>query len=115
MAPALVDAFKSMSIPPHSRAPFQPLVDLIRHGRNHNTVPKSTPEAPHPDSDARGLRQQNPPLATPPEAKHAAEPILKEERRQKSHMPVYKGLEGYELTDKMGESVSLPRFVCGPH
>ena len=111
MAPALVDAFKSMSVPHQHRAPFQPLVDLIRHGRNHNNVPKAS--TPLPDSDsARGLRQQNPlPLVTPPEAKHAAELIVKEERRQQSNMPVYKGLEAYELTDKMGESVSLCLFV----
>lgn len=111
MAPALMDAFKSMSFARLTSAPLQPFVDLIRHGRNakgHHHEEHQQPEPPA--HDARGLRQQELPTVapmSPPETKQAAEFIVKEERRQKSQMPFYEGLEAYELTDKMGELVSL--------
>lgn len=105
--PPLVDAFKSMSYahPNFMNGADPSLIDLIRHGKHHNHAndPKNQSLDPH------GLRQQptqhqpSPVQSSPP--REAAELIVQEERRQKSIMPTYKGLEAYELTDKMGELV----------
>jgi hypothetical protein len=105
--PPLVDAFKSMSFahPYCMNAAHTSPLDLIRHGKHHNHANVDDPKNQTPDT--RGLRQPPSPAkatsTTPP--REAAELIVQEERRQKSIMPIYKGLEAYELTDKMGELV----------
>ncbi|KAF9557253.1 Pkinase-domain-containing protein [Agrocybe pediades] len=96
MPPGVIHAFKS----------------LIRHGKHHPEAAKHEREAPV-DDNSRGLRQQNqapvvqqqpqePPLKTPP-AREVAEQIVEEERKEKSKMPAYKGLEAYRLDEKMGD------------
>ena len=94
----VVEAFKSnplyspkFLIHSHHRS-----IDLIRHGKHH---------------DHHGLRHDTPPTAPPPAksppAREVAEIIVKEERKERSKMPTYQGLEQFKLTDKMGESVIL--------
>ncbi|KAF8974413.1 kinase-like domain-containing protein [Flammula alnicola] len=93
---SVVDAFKN----------------LIRHGKHHNHN-RQPPQESKPDNnpdDSRGLRQQQPVIHPPqpsvsksPPAREAAELIVEEERRHKTKMPVYKGLENYTLSDKMGD------------
>lgn len=73
------------------------------------TAPKSTPKP-------------EPPIASPPVNdaemqpvhREAAEQIVKEERQAKDRMPSYKGLENFQLMEKMGEYVPLaPGMTCG--
>ncbi|PPQ77330.1 hypothetical protein CVT25_010912 [Psilocybe cyanescens] len=101
MPPGVIHAFKS----------------LIRHGKHHAEVAKheQSPAPPQAEDTAnsRGLRhsvqnepsrqpEQAPPAITPP-AREVAEQIVDEERKAKSKMPTYKGLEGFKLEDKMGD------------
>lgn len=95
MPPGVVDAFKSTSIIILYSLFLIFLLDLIRHGRHHhrNTAPVNS----------RDLRQQPPQNTHTPAA--AAQIIVEEERKERSTMPTYKGLEHFKLEDKMGECV----------
>ncbi|KAJ7591248.1 kinase-like domain-containing protein [Mycena floridula] len=72
--------------------------NLIRHGKHHRN--DNDPLSP-------SSAQPSPPPTVEPEmqpvARDAAEQIVKEEREAKSQLPVYKGLEGFELVEKMGD------------
>jgi len=91
------------------------LPGLIRHGKHHPEVAKHEKDAS--EDPSRGLRQQiqapaphqhkGEPLKSPP-AKEVAEQIVEEERKEKSKMPSYKGLEAFRLEEKMGEFVLFP-------
>lgn len=48
-----------------------------------------------------------------PAYKKEAEEMVQEEKRSREKMPVYVGLEGFHLVEKMGESV-LPLFFSFP-
>ena len=70
-------------------------IDFIRHGKHHHNR-HSAPE------NTRDLRQQpqNTVTHTP-----AAARVVDEERKVKSPMPTYQGLENFKLEIKMGECV----------
>lgn len=125
---AVVDAFKSKPPLITMHNPLQPYVDLIRYGKHHghvnkndapSTLPDDSPPPKHkqPAASAPDVSKRAP---SPPPPKQEAEPvpahaeaaqfIVEEERKQKSKMPIYKGLEDYEILDKMGESVPSPFF-----
>ncbi|KAJ2916519.1 hypothetical protein MD484_g3931, partial [Candolleomyces efflorescens] len=92
--------------------------NLIRHGRHHNHV---RADQPHPDSEHQAhahnqaaqpsehrnaaTAEQPPqvPAKAPPSRGEAAEIIVNQEREAKNKMPIYKGLENYELVEKMGD------------
>jgi serine/threonine-protein kinase RCK2 len=44
-------------------------------------------------------------VRTPEERKAAAEAIVSQEREAKSKLPVFKGMENFQLQEKMGEYV----------
>ncbi|KAF7301412.1 Protein kinase domain-containing protein [Mycena indigotica] len=67
--------------------------NLLRHGKHHNHAAPKQEAAP-------------PPATTPIEekmAREAAEQIVKQEREQKSQLPSYKGLENFQIVEKMGD------------
>ena len=74
------------------------LIDFIRHGKQ-NRQHQNRHSSP---DNTRDLRQppQNTVTHTP-----AAARIVDEERKEKSTMPTYKGLENFKLEIKMGECV----------
>jgi serine/threonine-protein kinase RCK2 len=71
------------------------LTDLIRYGKHH----QNRHSAP---ANTRDLPPQNTVAHTPAAA---AARIVDEERKEKSTMPTFKGLEHFKLEDKMGECV----------
>ncbi|KIK65430.1 hypothetical protein GYMLUDRAFT_38887 [Collybiopsis luxurians FD-317 M1] len=83
--------------------------NLIRHGKHHNAQHR---DESHP-SDQSPTRNQHVQQAQPspkqvekdslPAHREAAEQIVKEEREAKAQMPVYKGLENFQLLEKMGD------------
>lgn len=74
--------------------PIRGFLDLIRHGKpNHNNDRQPYHE------------HQAPPQPIIPPPPQEALLIVEEERRTSLKMPVYAGLESYQLLDKMGESV----------
>jgi hypothetical protein len=109
---------------------LSPIVDLIRHGKNHIHVrqdefPASQPSAA-PATDARSQperrqqaeaqtqsqpKQQQPSKAQSANTKqsqqytHEVEKIVREEREAMEKMPTYKGLERFKLIEKKGECV----------
>ncbi|PPQ65216.1 hypothetical protein CVT26_000193 [Gymnopilus dilepis] len=79
MPPGVIHAFKS----------------LIRHGKQH---------PPHEDpSSSRGLRHDRDNIPPPQNRQQVAEQIVDEERKAKSKMTTYKGLENFRLDEKMGD------------
>lgn len=120
----VIDTFKSMSPSSshnlRSRFPvLSSVIDLIRHGKNHNHVrndnskqPRSSLNDPqhHPDSREQQHAQAQPDPITnsaPLKSPEVAEIIVNEEREARVKMPVYKGLENFKLLEKMGEYVYL--------
>ncbi len=107
---------------------YPPILDLIRHGKNHIHVrqddfPNSQPLAA-PPSDARSQperrqqaepqpqsqpKQQQAHKTQPTAAKQSqhitreVEKIVREEREAMEKMPAYIGLERYQLIEKKGE------------
>lgn len=100
---------------------LQPYVDLIRYGKHHNHVNKNDAQSTLPD-DSHPPKNRQPAVSapdvqkrapTPPPPKQEVQPapvhaeaaqyIVEEERKLKSQMPIYAGLEDYEILDKMGE------------
>ena len=82
-------------------------LDLIRHGKHHNHAKhekgKSSGDQDHsPWHSAVTQAPAHLDLASP-NAHQAAAIIVDEERDAQSRMPVYRGLENFKLTDKMGE------------
>lgn len=106
-----------------SRVSFFPVVtlltnvlpDLIRHGKNHHQTAKQHHHAPQDTHQPQQLQQVT---VQPVSKRHhdptlplyakEAELIVQEEREAKSKLPLHKGLERFQLIDKMGESV--PHF-----
>jgi len=93
--------------------------DLIRHGKHHHHHARhdnNTPPDTHSDdSTSRGPTHQQEqsipdhsdptPVAAPLDNREAAEIIVNEEREAKNKMPDHKGLENFNLVEKMGELV----------
>lgn len=100
--------------------------DLIRHGKNHSArqhddaAPYAQPHYQPTAATAQQQRQRDAAAHQPqPQQQHhqqhhqqpkdtnkfkeEIETIVKEEREAKGKMPTYKGLENYQLLDKMGE------------
>lgn len=92
---SVVEALKSMLLLFSYTLRLIFLVDLIRHGKQHH----NRHSAP---ANSRDLREQPRNTHTPASA---AKIVVDEERKEKSIMPTYKGLEHYKLKDKMGECV----------
>ncbi|TFY50301.1 hypothetical protein EVJ58_g11104, partial [Rhodofomes roseus] len=105
-----------------SRSHPRSLTDLIRHGKNHRQHDDAAPYAqPHyQPAAAQPQRQRDAAVAQPqqqqqhqqqaqrqhkdnPKFKEQIESIVQEEREAKGRMPTYKGLENYQLLDKMGD------------
>ncbi|KAM6495720.1 Protein kinase-like domain containing protein [Amanita muscaria] len=63
-------------------------LDLIRHGKNHNSNP---------------LLQQGSAQPQQTTSKEAAEMLVNEEKESRNKMPSYSGLEHYRLLEKMGD------------
>ncbi|CAK5263088.1 unnamed protein product [Mycena citricolor] len=68
--------------------------NLLRHGKNHNHVQREQQPAP-PQADT--------PPADDAMSREAAEQIVKQERELKEQMPSYKGLENFQIVEKMGD------------
>ena len=105
------------------------LTDLIRHGKNHSArqhddaAPYAQPHHQPPATTTQQQRQRDAAAHQPQQQqqphqqhhqqhhqpkdtakfKEEIETIVKEEREAKGRMPTYKGLENYQLLDKMGE------------
>ncbi len=90
------------------------LVDLIRHGKHHHHHQARNDETPAPvqrtpaqheqqnkAAEKRHIEKENPEVAH----REAAQIIVQEEREARAQMPTYKGLENFQLIEKMGESV----------
>lgn len=108
---------------------LQNLLDLIRHGKQHHNAPKPAPDSPLSPTSASSRKNvpasaavaspksapESPPKsaappprdaeAPPPDHREAAEQIVKDEREAKDRMPTHKGLENFQLLEKMGECV----------
>lgn len=109
---------------------LSPITDLIRHGKNHVHVHARQEEFPvsqpsvAPITDARSQperrhqaeaqiqsqpKQQQPIKAQPAATKQSqqytreVEKIVREEREAMETMPIYKGLERFNLIEKKGE------------
>ena len=129
---AVVDAFKSLPFsvsPLIPRGPYcPPILDLIRHGKNHiharqdEFSSSQSPSAPTTDARSQPERrqhvdaqpqsqpkQQQPNKAQPANAKQSqqitreVEKIVREEREASEKLPVYKALERFKLVEKKGE------------
>jgi hypothetical protein len=102
---------------------LSPILDLIRHGKNHIHVRQDEPSAA-PPTDARSQpeRRQQAEVQPQPQPKHQqpnkaqpattkqsqqytreVEKIVREEREAMDKMPTYKGLERFKLIEKKGE------------
>ncbi|RXW25775.1 hypothetical protein EST38_g101 [Candolleomyces aberdarensis] len=92
--------------------------NLIRHGRHHNHARADNPPSSDSEHQAHAHNQAAQPSehrnaatadhtpqasAKAPPPREAAEIIVNEEREAKNKMPTYKGLENYELVEKMGD------------
>ncbi|KAJ9127364.1 MAPK-activated protein kinase Srk1 [Naganishia onofrii] len=125
----VMDAFKNLirhgknAQPSPSQQTTQPATSTnssSRHGQS--SVPKNTQaSAPSQNQAAGSMHNSYPPavgvpakgLAVEPQQTNApmispdyqreAEQIVREEREQKERMPQYKGLEGFQLVEKMGD------------
>ncbi|KAK0498485.1 kinase-like domain-containing protein [Armillaria luteobubalina] len=81
------------------------LVDLIRHGKHHHHNQPRNDETPAPHEppnkvpEKRHMEKENAEVAH----REAAQIIVKEEREAKAQMPTYKGLENFQLIEKMGD------------
>jgi serine/threonine-protein kinase RCK2 len=106
---------------------YPPILDLIRHGKNHihvrqddfpsqqpaapTTDVRSQPERrqqaePQPQSQPKQQQAQKQQPATAKQSQHITrevEKIVREEREAMDKMPAYKGLERYKLIEKKGE------------
>lgn len=93
------------------------LLDLLRHGRNHNNghpnrqihaLPNNSPSrVAHQQEQATSVASVNPTEPTYPPAQQAAAMIVNEEREARNYIPSYKGLETFKLLEKMGECVGF--------
>ena len=140
---AVVDAFKSL---PQFilfyllLSLISPILDLIRHGKNHIHVrqddasnshqPAAPPAAPTTDARSQPERRQQaePQPQSQPKQQQAykaqpattkqsqqitreVEKIVREEREAMEKMPAYKGLERYKLIEKKGECAVFTQIV----
>lgn len=115
-------------------ASYPPILDLIRHGKNHihvrqddfpnsqqpaapTTDARSQPERrqqaePQPQSHSKQQQAHKAQPATAKQSQHITrevEKIVREEREAMEKMPVYKGLERYKLIEKKGECAIFSR------
>jgi hypothetical protein len=111
---------------------YPPILDLIRHGKNHIHVrqddfPNSQqPAAPTTDARSQPERRQQADPQPQSQPKHKAQPanakqsqhitrevekIVREEREAMEKMPAYKGLERYKLIEKKGECAIFTRLI----
>src|ERR1700733_7130268 len=107
---------------------ISPILDLIRHGKNHihvrqddssnsqqpaapTTDARSQPERrqqaePHNQSQPKQQQAYKAQPANTKQSQHITrevEKIVREEREAMDKMPAYKGLERYKLVEKKGE------------
>ena len=105
-AGTVVDAFKSILCALAPSNSHRISLDLIRHGKhhNHNQHHDHRHQAPSPP------QHLDPPQPlTSPTHREAAQLIVEEERQARSKLPMYDGLDNFQLQDKMGESVDFFR------
>jgi hypothetical protein len=114
-----------------------PILDLIRHGKNHIHVRQDDssnsqqPAAPTTDARSQPERRQQVELqpqsqpkqqqaskaqpATTKQSQHITwgevEKIVREEREAMEKMPAYKGSERYRLVEKKGECAIFTRII----
>jgi hypothetical protein len=114
---------------------YPPILDLIRHGKNHIHVRQddfNSQQPAAPTTDARSqpdrrqqaepqpqsqVKQQQAHKAQPATAKQSqhitreVEKIVREEREAMEKMPTYNGLERYKLVEKKGECAVFTRLI----
>jgi hypothetical protein len=141
---AVVDAFKSLpqfNLFSLLLSLTSPILDLIRHGKNHIHARQGQDDFPNsqqpaaPTTDARSQperrqqaesqpqsqpKQQQTHKAQPATAKQSqhitreVEKIVREEREAMDKMPTYNGLERYKLTEKKGECATFTPYLAHP-
>lgn len=103
----VVDAFKSaLLVVAHDSLLIFLTTDLVRRGKHHNQNRHESAPA-----NSRDLRQPQDVSNAVTHTPVAARIVGDEERKGRSTMPTYKGLEHFKVEAKMGECV-FPLIAC---